>query len=321
MSQNTPSQSESSAVVDQKQRNQILKEEQRKFVTAVSQLRDKKKKEKHILQSTSHFEYGKDPQKDNSTLGKRKVLPRLCSKDIYGDLKAYIDDDIKFEFCVKKCCYNLAQYDFAMQHSINLSQRFAEMESKCICQMGHSKFMEEALITYLISNKTKDCVLQVNDLKFYIKTISQDALSSAMEPRQNANRISYGPLLLVPITDNILMRIQCEIAGIGYSDLPNHKVNRESGEACSVGGCIHRMIHIHKDFVKDVYISFGFKQPGIATRIDVTLLSDKKCVTLLTIHNKPRPQQTPNTNNGYALCHKQTYHSSDYRHSPMKFIK
>eukprot|EP01083_Nonionella_stella_P157285 510507_1 len=122
------------------------------------------------------------------------------------------------------------------------------------------------------------------------------------------------------------MRIQCEIAGIGYSDLPNHKVNRESGEACSVGGCIHRMIHIHKDFVKDVYISFGFKQPGIATRIDVTLLSDKKCVTLLTIHNIPSPnipspQQTPNTNNGYALCRNPSYHSSDYRHSPMTVLK
>eukprot|EP01083_Nonionella_stella_P135667 412701_1 len=77
---------------------------------------------------------------------------------------------------------------------------------------------------------------------------------------QNTNRISYAPLLLVAITDNILMKIQCEIAGIVYSDLPNHKVNREADKGCFVGGCIHRMIHIHKDFVKDVYISFGYKK-------------------------------------------------------------
>eukprot|EP01083_Nonionella_stella_P157286 510509_1 len=250
MSQKTHAQS--SAAMNQKQRNKRLKEEQRKFEMAVKQLRDKKKKEKAILQSTSHFYYGKDPQKVNSELGKRKVLPRLCAKDIYGDLKAYIDDDIKFEFCVKKCCYNLAEYDFLMEHSINLSQRFTELELND--QIAYSKFTEEALITYLISNKTKDCVLQVKGLKFYIKTVSQDALSSAMEPRQNTNRISYAPLLLVAITDNILMKIQCEIAGIGYSDLPNHKVNREAAKACSdngTSGCIHRMIHTHKDFVKD----------------------------------------------------------------------
>eukprot|EP01083_Nonionella_stella_P274660 932443_1 len=154
MSQQTHAQS-SAAVVNQKQRNKTLKEEQRKFETANKQLRDKKKKEKYILQSSTHFHYGKDPQKVNSELGKRKVLPRLCAKDIYDDLKAYIDDDIKFDFCVRKCCYNLAQYDFAMQNSINLSQRFTELELNN--QIAYSKFTEEALITYLISNKTKDC--------------------------------------------------------------------------------------------------------------------------------------------------------------------
>eukprot|EP01083_Nonionella_stella_P125820 380598_1 len=329
------------AQIQQKLKAKAIKLEQAKFEQSAKSLRrsvSKKPKKDAIFTLSKHFQYGKDPQKLNSVLGKRKILPRLCANDIHdaGDLTQYIDDPhIKYLFCVKKCCYDLKQYQFPMQCSFNLSEQLI----KALTPHDASSLLEEAAVSHLVTDKNKDCILQVNEVSFYVKRITQDALSSSMEPRQNTNRISYGPVVLIPISNNIVMRIKCNVVGVGYFDLPNHKVSQELKLRCSSADpCIHRMIHIHQEFITDVYIDFGFKTPSVNndTVLNVKLIHNKlkshlnkDSVTLLSFKptmRTPLPSHNANSNNhnqsnvGYSSYHHGSSHESSnrIRHHPFK---
>ena len=146
-------------------------------------VRDSKKKS-GIIKSTAHFNYGKDPQKKNSDLGKRKVLPRLCNRDL-DEIKEYIGD-FRYNFCVLNkgktdCCFGdyENEYKFEMEYALNLSEQISKEVG-----MPQKKIYEEAMMRLLVTDKNKDCVLKVNECEFYIRTITQDSLSSEMEPRQ-----------------------------------------------------------------------------------------------------------------------------------------
>lgn len=161
----------------------LKKMEQSKFESAVKGLRENKK------QSTN-FEfaaiYGKDLQKANSDLGKRKVLPRLCSKHVNGqELRDYIGADMQFGYCVliegKNCCEEMKQYEFdEMKYSLNLSEQII----KSLHNGALKPIFEDGMCEYLVTDKNADCIIDVNGFQLYLKTITQDALSSGMEPRQ-----------------------------------------------------------------------------------------------------------------------------------------
>ena len=71
------------------------------------------------------------------------------------------------------------------------------------------------------------------------------------------------------------MRIKSERIGIGYYDLVRHKVNKIIYKECSpINLCLHRMVHIHKEFLLDTYISFGFKKHHNIINIIVTIQSE-----------------------------------------------
>merc|ERR1712154_258833 len=126
---------------------------------------------------------------------------------------------------------------------------------------------------------------------------------------------------------NILVRIRCPRIGIGYADLPNHKVNMELNQNCSAKECIHRMIHIHKDFMKEVYIDFGLKRPHndpvYVIMVNKKLDEDYNgAVTLMynQIHRPIFPDSSnsgTNTNN-YDVIHGSNVASvSNSRHNPL----
>ena len=151
----------------------------------VRKLRDFHKKSGGIIESSQHFNYGKDPQK-GSFLGKNKILPRLCSKYINDGLKQYINKDIKFKYCVcsghpTNCCFNLNEYEFnEWNNGFNLSQKLNQL----LAPRELSTLIENAVTKFLVTDKPKDCILEINDFLIYVKTISQDALSGYMEARK-----------------------------------------------------------------------------------------------------------------------------------------
>ena len=78
------------------------------------------------------------------------------------------------------CCFNIKDYQF--RNEFNLSEQLTK-----VCNAGKldlAQIFEESLINHLITHKNKNCILKVNNLLFYIRSIQQDTLSSSMEARQ-----------------------------------------------------------------------------------------------------------------------------------------
>ena len=150
---------------------------------------------------------------------------------------------------------------------------------------------------------------------------------------QNANRISYGGDTAYIFFPGKVMRIRCPRIGIGYFDLPNHKVNQQLNIPCSaredMKRCIHGMIHIHKEFLKEVYIDFGFKNANGS--VCVRLIHEKlaadyggSIVLLAQNYGIPPPvliglgNGNNSNSNNYGLCHGSNGSVCSFRHNPMQ---
>ena len=111
-------------------------------------------------------------------------------------MKEYIGKDMQFRYCVltkgKNCCEEMKQYSFdEMRYSFNLSEQII----KTLHDGDLKKIFEDGMCEYLVTDKNADCILDVDGFQIYLKTITQDALSSAMESRQ-VQMFNFGPTFL-----------------------------------------------------------------------------------------------------------------------------
>ena len=70
------------------------------------------------------------------------------------------------------------------------------------------------------------------------------------------NRISYAPVIIIPITDNIMTRFSCggKPIGCGYYDVPAHKSRK------CLDGCNHKIINLLNDSFTMVQCQVGYRQ-------------------------------------------------------------
>ena len=158
-----------------------------------------------IVDTSPHFDYGKDPQKPKCNLGKRKSLPRACSNLIRKHLSPkWIPNDCKLEYCTlskgkNECCYDAQHYRFYEFDDIKSdNQDSDQLNLKWLMQQRfglntlapqNQEKVTKGVMRDIIDEKTDNGQLEImiNDefvLRFYIKRVKQDRLSKSMDIAQ-----------------------------------------------------------------------------------------------------------------------------------------
>ena len=163
-----------------------------------------------LTATSSHYNYGKDPHKSSSNLGKRKSLPRACSNVIRRCLfPKWIPQECELQYCTlskgkNACCYNPEDYEFG--EILNLKSliigalfQLKSEEKLAPNQRQHlnlnqlepqnEKRITKAIMNDTINEKTENGQLEVMInhefvLKFYIKRVKQDRLAKSMDIAQ-----------------------------------------------------------------------------------------------------------------------------------------
>eukprot|EP01083_Nonionella_stella_P300276 1024184_1 len=271
------------------------------------------------LASTSKdWNFGVDPHKPGSKLGKRKSLHRACSSLIRRHLNAWIPKCCDLNYCTNwkgdnQCCYRLN--DYAFQPSLNLVSLIQKRFELNSLKSNDQRFITDAILRTIIDEKTTNCVLKVlvNDeyqSQFYLKRVKQDRVAKSMDISQNDYRLSYAPNIYIKISDNILMRLSCvgSCVGVGFWNLVKWKIDRHD----DVYGIdpfkdyIHSMIHICDSFeaMRNIEISFGVRNTNIDS-ISIKVIGEhlkeyNQCVELYTF--RTTMHQTHANKNGIYTC-------------------
>lgn len=178
------------AAKKQKSKSKSLDDDLRKaFEDDVKSKLKKEAKSLKLHKLSSHFNYGKDPQKPKYPLGPKKSLCRACSNLIRKHLsQKWIPNDCKLDFCtlskgVNNCCYNPQQYTFG--DSLNLKCLIHKAFNYDRLESNHEDISTEAMMRMLINREAEHYHLEVminNNCSFkaYIKSATQNTIAKAM---------------------------------------------------------------------------------------------------------------------------------------------
>lgn len=141
------------------------------------------------------WNYGKDPHKPSSNLGKRKSLIRACSNLIRKHLSPnkWIPQYHPLEFCTLcrgySCCYNVRDYTLIFNKPLNIKDQIFKRFNYHRLDKEDQSISTENMMKKLIDEKTDNYHLEViinnqHSFKSYIKRVKQDRLAKSMDIAQ-----------------------------------------------------------------------------------------------------------------------------------------